>query len=200
VTAPQGERRATTPSAPHPDDDRIEVPRPAPAPPRKVPAFDASALVQPTRYDPDMKRPSTTTAGSVLVLLRAVAGIYTVIDLIVNWAHLRHEAGLDGESQAVTIGSFILILIAVGMVPVVDILMAWLIYRGHNWPRVLVMSITVVSVTSTFIAWWWQGQQVTIHTTLFSLGLDILVLLALSSRSAAAYARRNHRPPEPDDA
>ena len=41
--------------------------------------------------------------------------------------------------------------------------------------------------------WWAQGQEITINGALLSLSLDILVLLALSSRSAAAYARRNER-------
>ncbi len=56
------------------------------------------------------------------------------------------------------------------------------------------MLISVLSISTSFTAWWAQGQEIEIDGTYVSLSLDILVLLALSSRSAAAYARRNERP------
>ncbi|MBN9181107.1 MAG: hypothetical protein J0J00_11300, partial [Microbacterium sp.] len=75
------------------------------------------------------------------------------------------------------------------------VVLAVFIYRGRNWARVIVMSIAVISITGSFVAWWWQGEEITLggSASLLSLGLDILVLLALSSRSSAAYARRNQR-------
>ena len=42
-------------------------------------------------------------------------------------------------------------------------------------------------------AWWAQGQEITLQSTFLSLSLDILILLALSSQSAAAYARRGEK-------
>ena len=75
-----------------------------------------------------------------------------------------------------------------------DAVFAVLILRGHNWPRILVMLISTISIASAFIAWWAVGDEITLDGTFPSLSLDILVLLALSSRSAAAYARRNERP------
>ncbi len=72
-------------------------------------------------------------------------------------------------------------------------LLAILIYRGHNWPRVIVMLIAVFSICSAFTAWWALGEEIRLEGTFVSLSLDILLLLALSSRSAAAYARRNER-------
>ena len=52
----------------------------------------------------------------------------------------------------------------------------------------------MISISASFLQWWAGGHEITITTTLLSIGLDILILLALSSRSAAAYARRNeHR-------
>jgi hypothetical protein len=47
-----------------------------------------------------------------------------------------------------------------------------------------------MSISASFVAWWAQGQEIEIQGTFLSLSLDILLLLALSSRSAAAYARR----------
>ena len=78
-----------------------------------------------------------------------------------------------------------------------EALLAFLIYRGVNWARVLVMGFSVVSISFSFAAWWAEDQEITINTTFVTLAFDILVLLALSSRDAAAYARRNEgRPPE----
>ena len=67
------------------------------------------------------------------------------------------------------------------------------IFFGHNWARVLIMIVAVVSISTTFVAWAADEQAITLEGTFFSLGLDVLLLLALSSRSAAAYARRNER-------
>ena len=85
------------------------------------------------------------------------------------------------------------ILIVIGAFLLFDAILAILILRGHNWARVVIMTFSALSISASFIQWWAEGQEITITTTLLQLGLDILILLALSSRSAAAYARRNER-------
>ena len=50
-----------------------------------------------------------------------------------------------------------------------------------------------VSVASAAIGYFANGEEITIRTTLLTLALDILVLLALSSRDARAWARRPRR-------
>jgi hypothetical protein len=55
------------------------------------------------------------------------------------------------------------------------------------------MLIAVLSISSAFTAWWALDQEIKLEGTFVSLSLDILILLALSSRRAAAYARRNER-------
>ena len=71
--------------------------------------------------------------------------------------------------------------------------MAFFILIGHNWARVMIMTFSSISITGSFIQWWAGGLELKITGSLLTLGLDILILLALSSRSAAAYARRNER-------
>ena len=80
-----------------------------------------------------------------------------------------------------------------GIATLLEGVLAVLIYRGHNWARVLVMLYAVVSISAAFTTWWVGGQDIRIETTLVTLSLDILVLLALSSRQAAAYSRRRQR-------
>ncbi|MBZ6372011.1 MAG: hypothetical protein LBE44_08990 [Microbacterium hominis] len=64
---------------------------------------------------------------------------------------------------------------------------------GRNWASVVVRVFSTLSIASSFVAWWGQGQEITLQSTFLSLSLDILILLALSSQSAAAYARRGEK-------
>jgi hypothetical protein len=169
-----------------------------PTPPAKRAAYEPAArLLRPTGYDPDMARPITTVAGSVLVMLRVLAGILVLFALAAGWDSIAGELelGADGAQLTPEIKQFTLIVVLVvgGLVLAVDLLLAVLTLRGRNGPRVIVMLISVLSISTSFTAWWVQGQDITLNTTFVSLSLDILVLLALSSRSAAAYARRNEQ-------
>ena len=166
--------------------------------PSKRPAYEpATRLLRPTVYDPDMARPAATIAGTVLVLLRVVAGALVLVGLAAGWSDLVTEAGLVGGSGGLTaeeaqVGLQV-ILIAGALVLLVDLLLAWFIFRGGNWARMLMMIVTTLSISGSFVAWWWQGQEISLQGTFLSLSIDILILLALSSRTAAAFARRNER-------
>ena len=50
-----------------------------------------------------------------------------------------------------------------------------------------------LSISAAFGSWWLYDLDITLDTSLLSTALDTLILLALSSRSAAAYARRNEQ-------
>ncbi|WP_141930201.1 hypothetical protein [Microbacterium sp. SLBN-146] len=164
--------------------------------PEKRPAYEPpTRLLRPTGYDPDMKRPASTYAGVALVMLRVVAGIVMLVGIALGWhgvvIDLESIDGFDdSDVEQLTRG----IIVGVGAVFVVlDALFAFFVFRGSNIARVIVMFFAVASIATSFVAWWVQGQDITLQTTFVSLSLDILILLALSSRSAAAYARRNER-------
>lgn len=171
--------------------------------PRKRAAFEpAGRLVRPVERDPAMKRPPSTVAGSVLVLLRAASGVLWMLALTLGWdawiqgfaAAFSGDAGetaaLPGDASAALM-SIVLAVVGVGVV--IEATLGVLILRGSNWPRMLVMVFSTLSIVSAFVGWWAQGQQIRIQTTFLTLSLDILILLALSSRSSAAYARRFER-------
>jgi len=172
--------------------------RPSPPIPEKRPAFEpAEKLLTPPRFDPAMKRPAATTAGALLVLLRVIAGVLWTMELAAQWTRSGGTAdvsiaGVDLTGDALQAG-LVTIAVTMGAVLLVETALAVLIYFGFNLPRVVVMLFAVVSISAAFTGWWFDGQEITVRTSLLSLGLDILVLLALSSRSAAAYARRNER-------
>lgn len=166
------------------------------AAPNKRPAFEpASELLKPVGHDPDMKRPLSTVAGALLVFLRVLAGIVWIGSVLLDWPNWLRDIDVSFDDAVTTPGlteaSLAFVLSAVGVFLLVDGVLAFLILRGANWARVVVMTFSVISISAAFVQWWFDGQEITIATTLLSLGLDILILLALSSRSAAAYARRN---------
>ena len=144
-----------------------------------------------------MPRPATTVVGAVLVLLRVIAGLLVLAAIALGWDALLADPDsvLEGfeptpEGSRAALG---VVLVAGGVVLLVDLLLAVFVFLGRNWARVIVMLIAVGSISTSFVAWWAQGQEININTTYVSLSLDILLLLALSSRTAAAYARRNQR-------
>lgn len=164
--------------------------------PEKMPAFEAGAkLLQREARDPDMRRPAPTVVGAALVLLRALVGGVVLVGLMSGW-----DAFLLAVDSAVEVLGFAaegapwvrsLVFGLGGLALLFQVVLAVLIFLGHNGARVLIMVVAVVDITTTFFAWSVQGHEITLSGTLYSLALDILILLALSSQAAAAYARRN---------
>lgn len=163
----------------------------------KRPAFEpASELAQAGPRDPRMRRPVPTTMGAALVLLRVLAGIAWLIALAAQWndviAEQLVDVSIDPDDPAV--GAALWFILAFGgVVLLFDFVMAVLIYLGFNWPRIVVMVFSTLSICGTFAAWWAGDQNIALDQTLFTLALDILIMLALSSRAARDYARRNDR-------
>jgi hypothetical protein len=163
----------------------------------KRPAFEpVSELAQAGPRRPRMQRPIPTIMGAALVLLRVLAGFVWLAAVAAQWNELiaeqydelRIEPG-DPESDAAL--AFVLVFGAI--VLVIDLVLAVLIFLGFNWPRVVTMVFSTLSISGTFAAWWAGDQNIALDQTLFTLAIDILIMLALSSRAARDYARRNDR-------
>ena len=166
--------------------------------PAQRPAYEPiDRLLRPTPYDPDMRRPATTVAGACLVLLGAVVSVLSMVDIATNWhTYLKSivlEIGGAVPTPDVVNASLAVILGVIGVTAVVELVCGLLILRGSNAARVLVMIVSAISISAAFVSWWARDQEITLQTTLLSLAVDVLVLLALSSRSAAAYARRREK-------
>jgi len=164
----------------------------------KRPSYEpVTRLLQPIARDPHMRRPAATVAGAGLVLLSAIVGIASMADLATHWGSIADDLVLDLDAAELTPdiinASLAAVLAVVGVTVVIEMVCALLIFRGSNLARVAVMTVAVLSISTTFAGWWARDQEITLLTTLPVLALNILVLLALSSRSAAAYARRNEK-------
>ena len=164
--------------------------------PAKRPAFEPPArLLRPIGYDPEMKRPPSRLAGTALVLLGVVAGVAVLAGIVAEWEGIVADV-VDGFAGSAQQSQFALWFVvgATTTVLLFETLLAVLIFRGHNWARVVVMLFSVFAISGSFIAWAVEGQAIRINGALLSVAVDILLLLALSSRSAAAYARRFEHP------
>ena len=99
------------------------------------------------------------------------------------------EALTDDERSAAVVAAIVTAVIVLA----VDAVLLRLIWVGRNWARVAIMIVTTLAICAAFVGWWDQGQEITVDVGLVPLGLDVLILLALSSRDAAAYARRRQK-------
>lgn len=133
------------------------------------------------------RRPLSTSLGALFVLFRAFAGVLWVAGFGLYWHELADEVDLEAELRPLAL-TFV---VGVGALTVLVLLvLAWAVWRGSNFARVLVMCWLTISIVISAIEYFAEGEAITIQTTLLTVALDILVLLALSSRDARAWARR----------
>lgn len=162
----------------------------------KRPAFEPPAvLVERVEPPPDMRRPAATVMGALLVFLRVVAGVVWLVSLALQWDRvLEEDLGVDidpGTLDAEGMDALLVVILVLGgVVLAINLAFAVLVYFGNNVARLAVMIFATLSITAAAIDYFAGDDEITIRTTLLTLALDILVLLALSSRAARAYARR----------
>lgn len=125
---------------------------------------------------------------------RVLAGLFAVVEVGVNWPEFTHAivttgartAGVTPEQAGVALG---ILLGLYGAVLALELCLVIFVYLGRNWARLLAMSFATLSIGAGFIDYQFNGVAITLRTSLLSLTLDILVLLALSSTAARGYAR-----------
>lgn len=156
---------------------------------RKRSAIEPPAVLVSTEQpaNPNAKRPMTTTLGALFVLGRGLAGLLWIGAFALLWKEVLPELDLDPDAEPYvfwavvgfgTAGSLLLLLLARA------------IHRGSNIARVLVMTGLTFSIVTAAIGYFSTGEEITIRTTLITVSLDILVLLALSSQASRTWARQ----------
>lgn len=132
-------------------------------------------------------RPGSIVGGVILLLLRALSVVPSALALVATWSSSRRE--LDLETGAESDLVLALALAMLGVWAVVLLFLSWLVWRQNNAARLLVMLWVSISIIVAAVTHFTGGEHITIRTTLMTLSLDILVLLALSSRAARAWSR-----------
>ena len=143
-----------------------------------------------------MKKPLATVAGALLMVARTFSGVIVIVVAGVTWREfaesLMEDARLEGGR--ITVGEagvvLVIVLAIYGFALLLYLVLALFVYLGHNWARIVAMAFATISIILAFTDWVHNGVQITLRTTLASLALDILILLALSSSPARLYARR----------
>jgi hypothetical protein len=143
-----------------------------------------------------VKRPLATGLGAVLMWLRVIWGFVSILVYVLNWSTVRHDVFSslsDAEALPLDVADRFLLagFIALGIWYVFYGVLAGLVLTGSNWARITAMSFASIGIIVVFLDWWNDGIQVTFRTSLASVALDILVLLALSAQSSRRFARRN---------
>lgn len=135
-------------------------------------------------------RPLSTTLGAFFVFGRGIAGLFWIGAFLLAWPALADEEHVAADERPFV---FWLVLSIGVLAALTSLVFAWAIWRGSNLARVLVMCGVTLSTITAASSYFANGEQITIQTTLLTVSLDILVLLALSSRDARAWARQPRR-------
>ena len=135
-----------------------------------------------------LRRPTSLTLGAVFVFARALAGIMWIGGFALLWPEIRADVKVEADEESMVFwlivgGAFVGVLVLVGL--------AVAMLRGSNVARVLVMVGLTFSTVTAAVGYFVGGEQITIRTTLLTVALDILVLLALSGRDVRAWSRQS---------
>jgi len=141
-----------------------------------------------------VKRPPSVLGGVLLMAVRALTGGFAILTVIVSWDTFVATIVVNGQKVAPTdpaaagavLGG---LLAAYGLYLVLYLGLAALVFTGRNWARVVAMSFASASILLSFADYALNGAQITLRTSLVSVTIDILILLALSSTNARHYAR-----------
>ena len=149
---------------------------------RRVRAADTWRCV-PTSDSRD-RRPGAIVFSAVVTWLRALVGAVLALLVLLDPASTRDLLGSGVGTGSVTT--------AVGLLGVaaLDVWLGGATYTGRNWARVLLMLASATTVMIAFLAAARGGPRPVLDTTLPHIALGILVLLALTSPDARAYATR----------
>lgn len=143
------------------------------------------------------KRPSSVVGGALLMVARTFSGGFVIATVLSRWEEFASTIVIDGtrldpvdpQAAAAVLGW---LLGGYGLILVLYLGLAVLVFTGRNWARVLAMTFASVSILVSFADYALNGAQITLRTSLVSVTLDILILLALSSMNARHYARARH--------
>ncbi len=140
------------------------------------------------------KRPIQTVFGAGVAFFRGLA--FLPVALLLFFISIQDLQSLDPQSVTVEGGRPALIIAGsvVAFIGLIDIGLALAVYAGRNWARILLMLSCVVTTIGAFIGSANGSQAVTL-ASLPTVGINIMVLLALSSYRARQYAvRARHTP------
>jgi hypothetical protein len=150
----------------------------------EVPAGDVPAAAT----DSLDRRPSSTTFSAGVSCARGLVGVVVAGLLLATpeatTFFTAAEAEVENGLRITAGGAFV-------VVALLDLALGVATFRGRNWARILLMLSCTATVLVAFAATVGGAPRPTLGTGLPHVGLGILVLLALTSPAARAYALRD---------
>jgi LssY C-terminus len=142
------------------------------------------------------KRPVQIVFGAGVAFFRGLAFLPIALLLLLipvkYWQSIGLESvDIDGGRPALIVAGSVVAFIAL-----IDIGLALAVFFGRNWARILLMLSSVVTTIGAFIGNANGSEAVTLATSLPTVGLSIMVLLALTSHRAREYATRSRHIPK----
>jgi hypothetical protein len=137
------------------------------------------------------KRPAQTVFGAGVAFFRGLAFLPIALLLLLLPAQYASGVNVEGGRPALILAGS-----AIALVSLIDIGLAVAVFLGRNWARIVLMLSCVFTTTLAFIGNANGSEAVTLATSLPTVGLSIMVLLALSSHRARAYAERGRHVPK----
>jgi len=171
-----------------------------------LPVVDLSKTAAPSAAAPPSdsrnKRPAPTMVGAVFVGARGVAAGLLALSMVLFPEEHLSSLLPPGTGPVLTDAQAALGLTAatvtVVMFALVEVLLAWFVFLGRNWARTVAMSLSTVAIGMQAFDVLNGGPDITLRSNLPGLALDILLILALSSKRARDYALRPHKEPKRD--
>ncbi len=141
------------------------------------------------------RRPVPTALGVLLMMLRVAAGVGYIAVNLIEWNRFvdaqlspaEHVSGTDYATVSLVLG---IVMGVFGAGLVLYFLLALLVFFGSNWARIAAMSYSSLIIVFSAIDFFNGGPQISLKNNLLGLALDILVVLALSSKRSRLWARR----------
>jgi len=157
---------------------------------------DVAEIAKIEHTDSRDKRPAQIVFGAGVAFFRGLA--FLPIALLLLLIPARYFEQITLESVDVQGGRPALIIAGsvVALIALVDIGLALAVFFGRNWARILLMLSCVLTTIGAFIGNANGSEAVTLATSLPTVGLSIMVLLALSSHRAREYAARGRHMPK----
>jgi len=143
------------------------------------------------------KRPAQIVFGAGVAFFRGLVFLpVALILLLLPAQYLQGNVDIEGVTVE---GGRLAVIVAgsvLAFIGLVDIALAVAVFVGRNWARILLMLSCVLTTIGAFIGNANGSEAVTLATSLPTVGLNIMVLLALSSHRAREYAARGRHVPK----
>ncbi|NOJ58878.1 LssY C-terminal domain-containing protein [Arthrobacter sp. 260] len=143
---------------------------------------DVGSTAQSLVTDSRDRRPAPTTFGASLVFLRGLTAL--ILAALLWTGDLTVVAGQELDEYAPVVAGI------VGAFALLEVLLAWLLLRGSNRARIAAMLLSVAGIITAATDVVNGGPGITLSTNLIGVGLDILLIIALTSQRSRTYAHR----------